>query len=1194
MNLRDSILGKPLSPRSMKILKWTLISLLAYSIIGFFILPPVLKYVMIKNLSEKLGRTITIQKIKVNPFMLSVSVSGFDIKEKEGADTFFSFQELYVNLQTASIFKRGVVLREVRIYMPYAKLVRNEDLTYNFSDLIKPAEPKKSGSKDEPFRFSMNNIQILNGRVNLWDLPKHLKHTVSNITAMIPFVSNLPYYTDTYVTPMFEARLNDRQISFKGQTKPFTDSLETVFDLNIKDLDIPYYLEYVPFSLDYKVVSAYLDVNSTVSYSQFSNRPPLVSLKGDVLFKDINITDRKDSPLVKLPALDIKFADTDLIMKQIHLSSVSINAPDVNVVRDASGRINLESFIPEKPEGQKPEKGPDESPFVINVDEIGVTQGKISFSDLFQNRDFKTTCENINVTVKHFSNAKDKKADAALAFETESKEAVKLGGIFSLDPLSSEGNVELTQIPLKKYAPYYRDQVLFDIEDAVLGLSTGYAFKKTGDIPEVKLSGLTAALNSLTLRKRGEKKDFLSIPELMVKGTDIDLATREVTVGEFFTGRGVLNVRRSNDGVINVLTLLPAPAGQKPSAPSGMKAEKPFLITVKNIQAEGYAVNFEDLVPSEPVSLAAGQIKITGENLSTVKNSRGKISLSLRLNKSGSVSAGGSLRLNPLSANITLNVKGAGIAPFQPYFTDRVKIIVTGGNIMTKGNLTVSQAEGGGIKAGFKGDAGLSDFASVDKMNADDFLKWQSLYLSGIDAGYNPLSVAIKEIALSDFYSRLIVNQDGTLNVQGIVQSGKAAEAEAATPPPAEEKAAAGKETKPAPVKIDNLSLQGGAINFSDNHIKPVYSANLLEIGGRVSGLSSEEGTTADVDLRGKLENYAPLEITGKINPLREDLYVDLKADFKDMDLSPLTPYSGRYAGYTIEKGKLSLNLQYLIVKKKLDSQNHVFLDQFTFGDTVESPEATKLPVKLAIALLKDRQGQINLDIPVTGEIDDPQFSVWRIVFKIIVNLLVKAATSPFALLGAIFGGGEELGYLEFDHGSSGITAPGAAKLDKLIKALHDRPGLKLEIEGFVDAEKDREGMIQNTFQKKIKAEKLKDMIKKGQPAVPVEEVKIEPEEYPQYLKKAYKEEKFPKPRNIIGIAKDLPAPEMEKLMLTHIEITNDDLRQLASRRSLNIKDYILKSQQVEQERVFLVEPKSLAPEKKENVKDSRVEFKLK
>jgi flagellar motor protein MotB len=502
-----------------------------------------------------------------------------------------------------------------------------------------------------------------------------------------------------------------------------------------------------------------------------------------------------------------------------------------------------------------------------------------------------------------------------------------------------------------------------------------------------------------------------------------------------------------------------------------------------------------------------------------------------------------------------------------------------------------------------------------------------------MEAQYSPLYVNISQVALTDFYSRVIINKDGSINLQGIMQekgTGKATAPQKETEKPVVEASAkplevasekmpvgepqkpsegpqgktAGVATKPsaaAPpqkpeklIKINAVTFQGGTINFSDRHIEPNYSSSFFKVGGKISGLSSEENKFADVDLRGTLENSAPLEITGKINPLRDDLYVDLKINFKNMDLSPATPYSDRYLGYEIQRGELSLNLQYLIVKNKLDSQNNIFLDQFTLGNKVESPKATKLPVKLAIALLKNRRGEIDLNVPVSGYINDPKFSIGKIIIKILLNLLVKAATSPFALLGSIFGGGEELSYVQFDYGSSELSQQDTKKLDTLVKALFDRPALKVDVEGYVAVEKDREALKQYMFEKKLKAQKLKDLIKGGKPAIPVDQVTIGKEEYPKYLKMAYRAEKFPKPRTMLFFIKNLPVPEMEKLMLTHIEATNDDLRQLASQRALKVKDYILKSGQVTADRVFLVEPKSFEPEKKENLKNSRVDLKLK
>jgi hypothetical protein len=310
------------------------------------------------------------------------------------------------------------------------------------------------------------------------------------------------------------------------------------------------------------------------------------------------------------------------------------------------------------------------------------------------------------------------------------------------------------------------------------------------------------------------------------------------------------------------------------------------------------------------------------------------------------------------------------------------------------------------------------------------------------------------------------------------------------------------------------------------------------------------------------------------------------------MDLSQTSPYSAKFVGYTIQQGKLSFELKYLIDKRKLESENKVFIDQFTFGEKVESPNATSLPVKLAVALLKDRHGEIHLDLPVTGSLDEPQFSVIQVILQIVGNLIVKAVASPFALLGAAFGDGEALQYVEFDYGRAAIPEDGAKKIEALATALSEKPSLKLDIAGHVGPEADREGLKQYLLQRKVKAQKLSDLVKTGS-ATSVDEVMVAPEEYEKYLTQAYRAETFPKPRDAIGRVKSLSVPEMEKLILTHIEVGEEELHTLAAQRANAVKEAILRSGKVEADRLFIVEPKSLAAEKKENLKDSRVEFKI-
>jgi hypothetical protein len=714
---------------------------------------------------------------------------------------------------------------------------------------------------------------------------------------------------------------------------------------------------------------------------------------------------------------------------------------------------------------------------------------------------------------------------------------------------------------------------------------------------------LGASISNLRLRQREEKEEFLVIPGFSVKEAEIDPVKKEITIGGIATANGSVSVRRSAGGETNVARLVPddgqfaEPTSAKRARvkSEGKKpAEKPWGITIMETVVDRYSVRFEDRTTDPPVEIALDRLRLKAENIATGGKQRGKFSFATLYNRKGSVSLGGTFAVDPPSMNAKLQAKALPIGPVQPYYTEKVKILLTGGTISAEGNVSFDAPKDKPVRAGFRGEVSVSDFSSLDKALEEEFLRFTSLHFGGVEVGYNPTSVAIREISLTDFHSRIIVNPDGTLNVQGVVgKEGAGRDNAALKPAPAAAPADNAAQAPGVPVRIDTVTLQGGAVNFSDHYIKPNYSASLVEIGGRVSGLSSVESRLADIDLRGKLENSAPLEIVGKINPLAKDLFLDLKVDFRDMDLSPLSPYSGRYAGYEIQKGKLTLSLKYHIEKRKLDSENKVFLDQFTLGEAVDSPDATKLPMRLALALLKDRSGEIHLDLPVTGSIDDPKFSIWGVVWKIIGNLLVKAATSPFALLGAVFGGGEQLSYLEFEPGHSDISAAEEVKLGNLAKALHDRPALKLEIEGHVDMEKDREGMRQLIFRRKVAAQKLADLATTGQPAPALDNVRVETAEYQKYLARAYKVEKFPKPRNIIGMAKDLPVTEMEKLMLTHIQVTDDNLRQLAVERASHARDRLVAMGKVEPERVFLVEPKTLPPERKEKLRDSRVDFRI-
>jgi hypothetical protein len=976
-------LSQRLKTDTRKLLTALAACLFLYTFVGFLLLPLLFEWLFANRLAEQLHREVTIQDVDVNPFVLSLTVQGLVIKEPDGSQTFVACEEFYSNFQLSSAFRRAPILKEIRLDGPYVHLVRESETRFNFSDLMRnePTQSQERQEESAPFGFSLNNIQLRNGKLDFFDAPKEMHHRIVGLDIAFPFISNLPVHVDTFTRPHFSATINGTPVSIEGKTKPFADSVETVLDIHFDDVDIPHYLAYLPFEWRAKVLSGLLNVKATLSYRQYRDRRPTLSVSGDLFVRTFEVLDSEKRPLLNLPLLHASVADAEIMSKNFHLSKVFIESPEIQITRNVEGGLSIQSVIPQK-EGQEEEPSPQTSstPVALTLDEIDLRAGKLVFSD------------------------------------------------FAVDTSSGK---------------------------------------------------------------------------------------------------------------------------------------------------EG------------PVRLGLEQLDITAKDISTVQDTKGQVAIACRLNDRAPLSLQGVLGVTPLSADGDATLEGLQLKWLQPYFTDRLEIMVISGVISASGKLSLSGATDYGLGARYSGEAALSDFRSVDKAHADDFVTWKALTLAGMDFAYNPAHVHIKEIALEDFFASIIVRPDGKTNLETVLRESEEKKENTTSKDEAEGPA--------TPVAIKDIRLEGGRIDFLDSQISPSYSSQLGEIQGSVQGLSSTKDAPAQVRLEATLDNHAPLEIRGKLNPLEEDLFVDLQVDFRDIPLSSMTPYSGKYVGQIIEKGKLSLNLKYLIEEKKLDSENRLFLDQFTFGKRVDSPDAVNLPVGLAVALLKDRSGEIHLDLPVSGRLDDPEFQLGKVIVQMLTNLLAKAATSPFSLLGAVLpGGGEELSLLEFDHGSFQLTEPTKEKLDNIIQALYERPGLRLDIEGHVDLEHDKKAWRDYLFMRELKAGKLKELAREGDTDISLDEITIEPSEYDKYLERAYKAGEFEKPKNLFGFAKDLPVPEMETLMRDHIEVAEDDLRSLALQRAQRVKDYILRSGKIDPERVFLIETKPLAPPEKEDVKESRVNLKLK
>jgi uncharacterized protein involved in outer membrane biogenesis len=1115
------------APKTRRVGKWLAGFVLVFGLFGFFAAPPLLKSVLLKQLSQQLHREVSIERIDINPYALSARVSGVSVKAGDGKEV-VGFDELFVNLSSASLFKLAAVVDEIRLQGPRLAVARLADGRYDISDLLDEwMKPKEEPDSPTP-RFSLNNIQILGGKIVFDDQPEQSTHTVDNLNLTLPFVSSLPYQAEVLVEPSFSADIDGSKLSLKGRSKPFAGTHESELDLDLDQFDLARLQPYLPDALPFRLAAGKLDSELKVVFKELSDQVFSLAVVGSAHVSGLDLGEADGQPLVGWRRLDVDLDKADLVNRQFAVKRVALDGLAAHLAVNRQGEFNVLRLLDKL---SRPAAAPDKAAAVPaekaagpavawSLGEFVLSNGKILWRDESQPTPVVGEVRELQATVG--------KVDSSLA------------------------------------APIEVHEVSYQVD-------LGERFR---------------------------------VERMAVKGIKVDLPAHRIDIAEVSNQQARARMLRNKDGKIEWVS---SPVLKTVRATDTKVADsKPWIGRVAKLAVDDLAFRFEDQAIRPAAVQELDGFSLHGEGLTNEPGKKGSIVLQGKINKKGSLKVEGGVQVMPLDVAVKVETLAIPLLPLQPYFGEQLNIALNRGQVSSKGEASAAIDKNGALKAGYKGSLTLGDFLAVDKLNSADFLKWKSLYVGGIDFQLQPMSINVGEIALADFYSRLILNSAGRLNVQDIVRkpgeaqpaslteaSNGAAPAGPATAAASAPVAVAGKPAeaaKPLPIRIAKITLQNGTVNFSDFFVKPNYTVNLTKLDGRITGLSSAENTVADLDLRGSYANSAPVQIVAKLNPLAAKSYLDLKADVTGVDLVGFSPYSGKYAGYNIEKGKLSLNVAYKLENNQLSADNRLFIDQFTFGDKVESPDATKLPVNLAISLLKNNRGEIDLNLPISGSLDDPQFSIGGLIIKVIVNLFVKAVTSPFALLGSMFGSGEELSNVEFAPGRANINEAAGKKLETLAKALTERAALKLEITGRADPETDKEGIKRVAIERAMKAEKLKDTLKKSGEGNSLDSIEIAPDEYKTYLTRAYKEAKFPKPRNMVGLQKDLPVEEMEKLMLTNLPATDDDVRSLAARRAEAVQGWLVEQGKVPVERIFLLPPKTVAEDK---AKTSRVDFSL-
>jgi hypothetical protein len=1054
-----------------------------YTFLVFFVLPKIVQNISEKKLSEILGRQTTISKIIINPYSFLFILENLNIRTKNADKSLLSLGQIKINFQADSLFKLGLVVKEVSISDPAVHITRNQDGSFNFSDLL----PQSAGEEDispdqkkevsQPLRFFLANIRLNNGEIIFEDLRKDTTHSLTKMNLAIPFISNMDSHTDIFVTPYFAVNFDGAPFELHGESKPFTENLTTTMEFNLTDLELPKYFTYNPVPTQLDLVDGKLNAQLSLHFSTPDKQAvlPQHSLSGNISLSNLDIKGSGGADLFSLAKLDLTLSRSQILKGIINIDTLFISSPKLSLNRNNQESLNIYNLLPQK-----------------------------------QDKEASTTA--------------GKDTEMALQFACNT---------FSINDL------------LVSY-----------VEDSI-------------------------------------SRDLFSINDFSIDNTTVNGAAHEAAIGKTAMSGGKLNVFRLKNGIINLAALAPektAGSDETERAPEVDSAQ--WLARLDDLVLQNFTIQADDLVDLGTGNISLEDISLQIQQLSNAANQQADARLNFKINQSGMIGAAGKIGIVPLQAEIDFTSEDIEIKWFQSFISQMANVVIPDGNVATKGHLSLQKEEEKPFKAQLKTDVNITDFKAIGSSENRDLVTFKKLALQGLTLDADPFSVNLKSISVKDPLANIIISEEGALNFSRIAKTPSSAGEE---PEKREEK----KEGEALPFEVDQLIVENGKVAIHDRSISPNFNTTLTAINSKVTGLSSDKTKQPAFKLNAMVNNHTPLKIDGEINPLATKLFLDMRMILTDMDLGVFTPYAGKYAGYAIQKGKMTLDLDYAINENQLNAANKVFLDQFDFGKEVQSEDAVNAPVTLAVALLKDPSGRISLDLPIAGNLEDPEFSIGGVIVEMIMNLLVKAATAPFSLLGAMFGGAEDLNILNFEAGTATLPDEEMAKVQTLITALTQRPALNLDIGGYANVEMDTRALKRARLERQLKSEKLKERIAQGSPITTVEDIQLTDEEYSEYLQAAFaaiaknsaESEATSTQPNLkdsdtaknSGKTENSSAPptqeEMILALMEKISITNDDLRDLAQQRAMAVKDLLIVEGGIDAARVHTTAPDTLEPQ---------------
>ncbi|WP_166738824.1 DUF748 domain-containing protein [Psychromonas algarum] len=746
---------------------------------------------------------------------------------------------------------------------------------------------------------------------------------------------------------------------------------------------------------------------------------------------------------------------------------------ELTINKDGSTNIQqaLAAHVTTAPEIKPEEDNLDSAIVPLLIDNIIVENGGISVTNHQPATAIVHEVKPITFNLQNFSTRPDEDGEYKLDIALGTGQTLHWKGLISLNPVRSSGSLNVSGIKVHKFWPYIESSVPYHLAHGLASVTGKYEMSLLDKQLALKVEEAVLDVEKIKFTSESLPDGFIDIQHINIGPSHFDLQAKTLSIKQLLVDQLTLNVLRDKQGQLTMLSPLKELDKSKEATSSQAKAsdtdkliastpinakkvtaEKsnnvPFTWSIDKVALTNSQVNWLDKQPKQASTISIKKLNVELHKLNQDLATTLPFSIDYLINESKKNQVKGDLVIKPFTFNSHLILDDVDLTMAQPYISELAKVKLEKGLLSVNADFKLKEQKNGEITSEFAGGININNFNTRDTVLNKRLVGWQDLSIKPLKINTSPLAIDIDKIAFSKAYFRVVVGEDRSLNLSKLSVQDKQSKEKKSAPKQHDKKEPV------VPIRIGEVSLKESSAFFADLSLRPQFSTGVEHINGKVSGLSSKQTQRANIDIKGKVEDDGSMLIKGQVNPFSGNLYTDVNVKFNKIDLTTWSPYSGRFMGYQIDKGKLSLGLDYKIDKHTLKADNRVILDQFELGHTVKSKEAVNLPIKLALALFKDKDGVIDIDLPISGNLDDPDFKISGVLMKTFSNLITKAAISPFsAVAGLVDGDVGKLNSVAFSLGNSELDDLQKENLKTLADILKERPNLVLEVRAIVDQE---------------------------------------------------------------------------------------------------------------------------------------------